>query len=93
MHFGCCTQISGYPTVKFFPAGVKSSSNVQDYEGGRVAADIVAYALDQLTANVEPPEVFQVHEARVYYFLLCMIFCFYFVFVIHVLYSLCVYVL
>jgi len=29
--------VQGYPTIKFFPAGSKRDSDVQDYSGGRDA--------------------------------------------------------
>lgn len=32
--------IQGFPTLKFFPAG---STEPEDYEGGRTAADLVRY--------------------------------------------------
>ncbi|XP_026320166.1 protein disulfide-isomerase A6 homolog [Hyposmocoma kahamanoa] len=53
-------QVQGYPTIKFFPAGKKSSGSVEDYNGGRTSTDIVNWALDKLTENVPPPEIIQV---------------------------------
>ncbi len=42
-----------------FPAGKKDGEAVE-YGGGRTSADIVNYALDQLSVNLPPPEVIQV---------------------------------
>ena len=50
--------VQGYPTIKFFPAGVKSSP--EDYNGGRTADDIVNWALDHYTENIPPPELVQI---------------------------------
>lgn len=51
--------VQGYPTIKFFPGGKKTSSSAQDYEGGRSASDIVAYALERYTVNIPAPEVIE----------------------------------
>lgn len=53
-------QVQGYPTIKFFPAGKKSSSSLEDYNGGRTSSDIVNWAQEKLTENVPAPEVLQV---------------------------------
>ncbi|XP_049873843.1 protein disulfide-isomerase A6 homolog [Pectinophora gossypiella] len=53
-------QVQGYPTIKFFPAGKKSSDSAEDYNGGRTSSDIVAWAMDKLAENVPPPEIIQV---------------------------------
>lgn len=53
-------QVQGYPTIKLFPAGKKTSDSVEDYNGGRTASDIVSYALEKLAENVAPPEIIQV---------------------------------
>ena len=50
--------VRGYPTIKFFPAGKKSSP--EDYDGGRTADAIVEWASDKAVANIPPPEVIQV---------------------------------
>lgn len=39
-------QISGYPTLKFFPAG--AANEPEDYEGGRTAMDLVRYTNEKL---------------------------------------------
>ncbi|CAB3239663.1 unnamed protein product [Arctia plantaginis] len=53
-------EVQGYPTIKFFAAGKKSSSSVEDYNGGRTSSDIVAWALEKLAENVPAPEIVQV---------------------------------
>ncbi|XP_013188709.1 protein disulfide-isomerase A6 homolog [Amyelois transitella] len=53
-------QVQGYPTIKFFPSGKKSSDSVEDYNGGRTSSDIVTWALDKFAENVPAPEVLQV---------------------------------
>ena len=52
--------VRGYPTIKWFPGGVKSASDVKEYEGGRSASDIVNFALDKFKANMPPPELIQI---------------------------------
>jgi len=39
--------ISGYPSIKMFPPGKKSMSNMEDYGGTRDASSIVSWALDK----------------------------------------------
>ena len=46
--------IRGYPTIKYFAPG---SSEPEDYEGGRTANDIVAWAEEKFAENVPAPEV------------------------------------
>ncbi|GAB6032324.1 Protein O-glucosyltransferase 2 [Chamberlinius hualienensis] len=41
-------SISGYPTIKMFPAGKKDNKNFQEYDGGSTAKDIVEWAKDKL---------------------------------------------
>ncbi|KPJ09442.1 Protein disulfide-isomerase A6 [Papilio machaon] len=53
-------QVQGYPTIKLFNAGKKTSDSVEDYNGGRTSSDIVAYALEKLAENIAPPEIVQV---------------------------------
>ncbi|XP_013177014.1 PREDICTED: protein disulfide-isomerase A6 [Papilio xuthus] len=53
-------QVQGYPTIKLFNAGKKTSDSVEDYNGGRTSSDIVAYALEKLAENIAPPEIIQV---------------------------------
>ncbi|VDN10263.1 unnamed protein product [Dibothriocephalus latus] len=52
-------SIKGFPTIKLFPAGVKSGA-AGDYDGGRSAEDIVAWALKRLAKNKPPPEVLEI---------------------------------
>ena len=58
-------QVSGYPTIKVFAAGVKDSSSVEDYQGPRSASDIVQFALDKVAESIEPPEILQVLNSQV----------------------------
>ena len=53
-------QVRGYPTIKFFPAGRKSWDSAQEYDGGRTSQDIVQWAMDRWTAQLPPPEIYQV---------------------------------
>lgn len=58
--------IRGYPTIKFFNSGKKSSSSAEEYDGGRTSSDIVTWALDKLVKNVPPPEVVQITNEEVF---------------------------
>jgi len=58
-------QIQGYPTIKFFPAGAKDWNSAQDFNGGRTASEIVAWALEKYTVNIEPPEVLELTSNKV----------------------------
>ena len=49
--------IKGYPTIKYFPAGSRSASSVEDYDGGRTASDIVNWASAKVVANIPAPEI------------------------------------
>ncbi len=55
--------VQGYPTIKYFPSGVKSGA--EEYDGGRTSDDIVTWALDRHTANIPPPELVQITSADV----------------------------
>ena len=59
MHECCPSQVRGYPTIKFFPAGKKDGS-AEDYDGGRTGSDIVNWALEKFAENIPPPEVLEV---------------------------------
>ena len=50
--------IQGYPTIKYFPAGAKSGP--EEYDGGRTADDIIAWANDKHVVNIPPPELVQI---------------------------------
>ena len=54
------TQIQGFPTIKSWPAGSKTSDGFEDYSGGRTTSDIVQWALERWSANLPPPEIIQV---------------------------------
>lgn len=41
--------VQGYPTIKFFPSGVKRRNDATDYDGGRTSGDIVNWALDKFS--------------------------------------------
>lgn len=43
-----------------FAPGKKDKNSVSDYNGGRTAGDIVAWAMEQLAENIPAPEVKQV---------------------------------
>uniref|UniRef100_A0A2L2Y0U2 protein disulfide-isomerase n=2 Tax=Parasteatoda tepidariorum TaxID=114398 RepID=A0A2L2Y0U2_PARTP len=51
--------VKGFPTIKFFPQGVKDGS-AEEYDGGRTASDIINWALEKHADLVPPPEVLQV---------------------------------
>lgn len=55
--------IQGYPTIKYFKAGKKSSP--EDYDGGRTASDIVAWAEERNVVNLPPPEVVELTGQKV----------------------------
>ncbi|XP_067623358.1 protein disulfide-isomerase A6 homolog [Eurosta solidaginis] len=55
-------NVRGYPTIKFFPAGKKSSSDAQDYSGGRTASDIVSFALEKHIDNAPAPELYEIFD-------------------------------
>lgn len=57
--------VQGYPTIKFFPGGIKSRSDATNYEGGRTAGDIVTWALDKYTESVPAPEVYEMVSEEV----------------------------
>merc|ERR1711899_229545 len=50
--------VRGYPTIKYFPAGVKSGP--EEYDGGRTSDDIVAWALGKHVENIPSPELVQI---------------------------------
>ncbi|XP_023336650.1 protein disulfide-isomerase A6 homolog [Eurytemora carolleeae] len=49
--------VQGYPTIKYFAPG---SSEPEEYNGGRTASDIVAWAEEKAAENVSPPEIKQI---------------------------------
>lgn len=58
-------QVQGYPTIKFFPGGRKDRSSAQEYDGGRTASDIVAWASDKYVVNIPAPEVYELTSEEV----------------------------
>ena len=58
-------QVQGYPTIKFFPGGKKDKSSAQDYDGGRTASDIVAWASDKYVVNIPAPELYELTSEAV----------------------------
>ena len=65
VHQGLAGQygVQGYPTIKYFPAGTKNTP--QDYDGGRTADDIVAWANERHEVNLPPPELVQITSDEV----------------------------
>lgn len=47
--------VQGYPTIKYFAAGAKSSPS--DYDGGRTSSDIVQWSLNKWSVNAPAPEL------------------------------------
>jgi len=62
VHSGKATEygVRGYPTIKFFPAGKKGEP--EEYDGGRTAEAIIAWASDKFEANIPPPELIQITD-------------------------------
>lgn len=58
-------NVRGYPTIKVFPGGRKTSADAFDYPGERTAAGIVAAALDQVDRTGVPPPIPQLTSASV----------------------------
>lgn len=58
--------VRGYPTIKFFPGGAKTESSAEDYDGGRDAAAIEAWALDKSSASLPAPEVFELTDQKLF---------------------------
>jgi len=52
--------VRGFPTIKMFRDGEES-----EYDGGRTASDIVAWAQDKFAENIEAPELHQVTDDAV----------------------------
>ena len=46
--------VSGYPTIKFFPAGKKTESDAIPYEGGRSAAAMAEWGREQVQGSQGP---------------------------------------
>jgi len=55
--------VSGYPTIKYFDYGDKSSSrDAKDYSGQRTASDLKAFASDLLDKADIEPELWELHN-------------------------------
>lgn len=59
-------NIRGFPTIKYFPPGSTSASDAVDYEGGRQASDLIAYANSRVAENLPPPELKQLVSQEVF---------------------------
>lgn len=57
-------NVRGYPTIKYFPAGAKDRSSAEEYNGGRTADDIVAWASEKAAENAPPPEISQLTSSK-----------------------------
>ncbi|XP_058448049.1 protein disulfide-isomerase A6 homolog [Malaya genurostris] len=57
--------VQGYPTIKFFPGGLKDRDAAQEYDGGRTASDIVNWAMEKYTENIPAPEIVQLTSEQV----------------------------
>jgi protein disulfide-isomerase A6 len=57
--------ISGYPTIKFFPAGSTRDSDMVDYGGARDAASLTSWAKEQ-AEKYKPLEINQLVSQSVY---------------------------
>lgn len=57
-------NVRGFPTIKFFPAGKKSMSDAQEYDGGRTSSDIVQWAMNKAAENVPAPDVVQIASEK-----------------------------
>jgi protein disulfide-isomerase A6 len=52
--------IRGYPTIKYFGPGAKTSA--EEFDGGRTASDIVQWATNKVAENAPAPEVVELLE-------------------------------
>ena len=50
-------QIQGYPTIKIFPPGDKTNSNIEEYNGPRDEDGIIQYALSKLNSYGYVPDI------------------------------------
>ncbi|XP_038052123.1 protein disulfide-isomerase A6 homolog [Patiria miniata] len=57
--------VRGYPTIKYFPAGKKTMSDAEEFNGGRTASDIVSWASSKVAEAMPPPEVVEITEEQV----------------------------
>jgi len=54
-------DIKGFPTIKFFHNG-----EVMEYDGGRTAADIIAWAESKVVVNLPPPKLNEITDTKVF---------------------------
>jgi protein disulfide-isomerase A6 len=59
-------QIRGFPTIKYIPAGARSDSEAVDYNGGRDASSITAWALDKAAASSDAGKVAELTSQSVF---------------------------
>jgi protein disulfide-isomerase A6 len=57
--------VRGFPTIKYFPAGKKTQSDAEEFNGGRTSDDIVNWALEKLAANVPAPDIIELTDESV----------------------------
>lgn len=57
--------IRGFPTLKYFPAGPKTSSDAKDFDSERTASGILQWAKSQAVDVRPPPEVIQLTSEEV----------------------------
>ena len=53
--------VRGYPTIKYFPPGSKDQPP-EDYQGGRTASDITAWAMAKMEAAGWEPEINELND-------------------------------
>lgn len=58
--------IRGFPTLKYFPAGPKTSSDAKDYDNDRSASGILQWARSLAAEVRPPPEVVQLTDEKVF---------------------------
>lgn len=59
-------EVKGYPTIKIFPAGVKSDDKVEDYQGPRESEGIVAHAMSTLDKHGIPPPITEITSNEIF---------------------------
>lgn len=58
-------NIRGYPTLKFFPAGQKSETDAQEFDGDRSAGGLVSWAKQKSSEIKPPPELKQLTSEKI----------------------------
>jgi protein disulfide-isomerase A6 len=59
-------EVKGYPTIKIFPAGVKSDDKVEDYQGARESEVIVEHAMSTLDKHGIPPPITEITSNEIF---------------------------